>query len=143
MCPPSARRSGLIQGPSGRPRKPGARGDGVEIEGGMPPKNRSTIFGGPRASPAQRVAWGEEEQGSGRSFRRPGGNGAKRTLRRRGGFFVPFWPVKKGHPRPIPRNAAVAGTSPLIRPSVRTGAPSPAGKAFFAFSWEKVARRKP
>ena len=27
---------------------------------------------GPRASPAKRVAWGEEEQGSGRSFARQG-----------------------------------------------------------------------
>ena len=29
--------------PSGRPRKPGVRGDGVEIEGGAPPENRFTI----------------------------------------------------------------------------------------------------
>ena len=29
--------------PSGRPRKPGVRGDGVEIEGGTPPENRFTI----------------------------------------------------------------------------------------------------
>ena len=40
---------------------------------------------GPRANPAKRIAWGEEEQGSGRRFGRCSArNRAKRTLLRRG-----------------------------------------------------------
>ena len=35
-----------------------------------PPQVPRGLRQGPRASPAKRVAWGEEEQGSGRSFRR-------------------------------------------------------------------------
>ena len=62
MCPATERRSGLIQGPSGRPRKPGVRGGGVEDAGGKAAQIR--------LPPAP------------------------------GGFFVPFWSVKKGHPRP-------------------------------------------
>ena len=58
-----------------------------------------------------------------------GGNAAQiRLPPAPGGFFVPFWPVKKGHPRPIPRNAAVVETSPLIRRG-SAAPPSPVGKA--------------
>ena len=45
---------------------------------------------GPRASPAKRVAWGRGGARERAQFSPPGGNEAKRTLRRRGGcWFCP------------------------------------------------------
>ena len=144
MCPHSARRSNLIKGPVRTPVIPGVRGRRCGDEGacarsrfhrlwGPQPEPSVSGSGWERPIPPVRGKWpkakgGRDEQGSGRSFRRPGGNGAKRTLRRRGASFGHFCALRNGHPRSIPRNASVVGTLPLIRPSVRTGAPSPRGR---------------
>ena len=64
----------------------------------------------PKQSPAQRVCFGKEEQGSGRSFGRFGGrSGGKRTLRRRG-------PGGRLRRKGLPGHPGAAAVSPLLHP---------------------------
>ena len=101
-----------------RPHFSPARNGGKSRQGGTlirpPPQVPRGLRQGPRASPAKRVAWGEEEQGSGCSFRRkaetetsglcddegtPRGNDVS--------LCDGFYPIPSGAPRqlPFPRGA--------------------------------------
>ena len=78
---------------------------GHECVMGPQPEPSVSGSGWERPIPPVRGKWpkakgGRDEQGSGRSFRRPGGNGAKRTLRGRGAP-VDEKTVPSGRPRKI------------------------------------------